>query len=114
MCSSASRRWLMALTSPTRAVRCCFAPFRSSRSVFTVINESSPVITHIATTAPQPAAQGAVGNADAIRGAPDAAVARESPREELGQRRGRDDEPLGRRDLALRLGSTRGGTAHGA
>lgn len=54
----------------------------------------------------------ALGNADAIGGASDAAVARDSLREELCQRRGRDDDALGRRDLARRLVSTQGGTAH--
>jgi hypothetical protein len=59
------------------------------------IDEGLPVLAHITTTALQPAAQGAVGNADAIRGAMEAAVARDSASEELGQRRGRDDDATG-------------------
>jgi hypothetical protein len=60
------------------------------------LEKGIPLDARIATSVPQPAAQGAVGNADAIRGAPDAAVARDSADEELGQRRGWDDDTLRR------------------
>ena len=72
------------------------------------IAEGLSVLARIATAALQPAAQGAVGNADAIRSAPDAAVTRDRACEELGQRRGRDD------DTPRHRAATRGGIAAGA
>jgi hypothetical protein len=60
------------------------------------------------------AAQGAVGNADAIRGATDTAVARHRACEELGQRRGWDHDALRRRGVARTRATTRGGIAAGA
>jgi hypothetical protein len=69
-CSSASRRSLNIVKSPQERGQ--------------GIEERIPVVTRIATAAPQPAAQGgAVGNADAIRGALEAAVACDSRCEEL-------------------------------
>jgi hypothetical protein len=51
------------------------------------------VIARVGITTVQPAAQGAVRDGDASRRATDAAVARDSFCEELGQGRGRDDDP---------------------
>jgi hypothetical protein len=84
--------------------------FRSPRSAVMASKEGVPLLAHAAKRPRTPAAHGAVGNADAIRGAPDTAVARDSTCEELCQRRGRDDDALGRRDLAPGHAVTRGGS----